>query len=229
MGRAGAQTQDTTPHQHEPAPAPQRPPDTASPSGVEPRRRASEGLVVVERKQPAARDSKPPAAGVDELFEACYTELRRLARRYLSSERPERTLQTTDLVHEAYLRLVRPAQMTPQNRAHFFAVSSTAMRRILVDAARRRRSVKRGGKLRRVPIEDAIDAPAASPTPDLLTLDLALSQLEAELPEEARIVEMAYFGGMLQEEIAAELAMAPRTVRRRLAYAQARLNELMRE
>lgn len=164
----------------------------------------------------------------DELFASCYKELRRLAHRYLANEWSAQSLQTTELVHEAYLRLVDVPQLDDRNRAHFFAIASRAMRRILVDRARRRHSGKRGGKARRV-IDAAQGIAEPPPEIDIVALDAALKALEEEMPEKIRVVEMRFFAGMTYEEIAAVIGASPRTVRRYASYAHARLYELMRD
>ena len=168
-------------------------------------------------------------SALDTLFDACYDELRRLAHKCLVGERPGHTLQTTELVHEAYLRLVETPKLDWKDRAHFFAVASRVMRHILVDHARRRRSVRRLGTQRRVTFDEALAVSTDSDDVDLEAIDEALTRLHLEMPEKARVVEMRFFGGMTHEEIAVVMHMAPRTVRRYGAYAQARLYELMQE
>jgi RNA polymerase sigma factor (TIGR02999 family) len=166
-------------------------------------------------------------AATDSLFHVLYPELRRLAQSYLSHERPDHTLQATALVHEAYLRLADVPRLEWRDRVHFLAVAARAMRRVLVDHARRRRSAKRPGGRPHLTLDAALTVGAESVNPDLLALNLALSKLEAEEPQKAQVVEMRFFGGMTEEEIAAVLDVTPRTVRRYWAYAQARLYESM--
>lgn len=154
------------------------------------------------------------------LLPAVYEELRALAGHYLRSERAGFSLSATAVVHEAYLRLVEQKEVCWQNRAHFLAVAAQAMRRILVDHARTRDREKRGGGWRRLSLS-VIDPPTSMPDLDLLAIEEALERLEKEEPLEARIVEMRFYGGMQTQEIAEVLAVAERTVRRRLAYAKA--------
>ena len=168
-------------------------------------------------------------SAMDALFEACYGELRRLAHKCLAGERSDHTLQTTDLVHEAYLRLVDAPKLDWRDRAHFFAIASRVMRHILVDYARRRQCARRVGVKRRVPFEDARTVSSVVDDVDLVSVDTALTRLQDEMPEKARVIEMRFFGGMTHEEIAMVLHVAPRTIRRYGAYAQARLYELMQE
>jgi RNA polymerase sigma-70 factor, ECF subfamily len=133
-------------------------------------------------------------AALDRLAPLVYGELRKLANRYMRQQRPGHTLQTTALVNEAYLRLVDSAQVRWQNRAHFFAVSSQLMRRILVDFARARQSEKRGGAAQQVSLDEAL-AFAPERSAELLALDDALTALAALNPRQSQIVELRYFGG----------------------------------
>jgi RNA polymerase sigma factor (TIGR02999 family) len=154
---------------------------------------------------------------LDRLFPLVYEELRRIAQRQLGRERPEHTLGTTALVHEAYIRLVDQTRAQWEDRAQFFAVAARAMRRILVDYARQHRALKRGGQLERVSLDDpalADPALAAHERADtLIALDDALTRL-AELDERlSRVVECRFFGGLTEEETAAALAVTSRTVR----------------
>jgi len=149
---------------------------------------------------------------LDALTPIVYAELRRLARRYMKRERPDHSLQTTALIHEAYLRLVDYRRMQWQNRAHFFAVSAQVMRRILVDHARRR-NVKRGGGMPHLPLDEAL-AVNDEHSPNLVALDDALTTLEQLAPRKARVVELKFFGGLSIEETAAVLDISPITVRR---------------
>jgi RNA polymerase sigma-70 factor (ECF subfamily) len=146
-----------------------------------------------------------------EVFELVYKDLRHLARRYLRSERQDHTLQATALVHEAYLRIFQKSRVKLQNRIHFFAVASRAMRHVLVDHARGLRAVKRGG------VKVSLDFAAVS-TPeqsaDLLALDRALRRLATWDPRQAQVVEMRFFGGLSIEEVAAVLNVSQRTVKR---------------
>ena len=152
-----------------------------------------------------------------------YDELRVIAGRHLARERPERTLQTTALVNEAYLKLIDQRRVDWQNRAHFFAIAARLMRRILLDAARQRRREKRGGGAVGVSLEDRPVAAPASPIdlPDLIALDRALQELEALDPDQGRIVELRFFGGLTVEETATVLDVSPATVKREWAMAKA--------
>lgn len=147
-----------------------------------------------------------------ELIPVIYTELRRLARRYMRRERQGHSLQPTALVNEAYLRLVDCSGIHWQNRAHFFAVSAQLMRRILVDHARRH-NAKRGRGVRHVALDDAV---LVSPDADvdLVALDDALNALARHDPRKSQVVEMKFFGGLSIDETAAVLNVSPVTVRR---------------
>ena len=140
-----------------------------------------------------------------------YQELRRLAQCYMAQERPGQTLQATALVHEAYLRLVGVKKLNWQNRAQFFGVSAQFMRRILVDRARSRRSLKRGGDAQPVSFDEAL---VLSPEPgqDLVALDDALKTLATMDPRRSRVVELRFFGGLTVEETAEVLHVSPETV-----------------
>jgi RNA polymerase sigma factor (TIGR02999 family) len=156
---------------------------------------------------------------LDELVPLVYEELRGLARAHMSRERPGHTLQTTALVHELYGRLV-VADVAWQDRAHFFAVAASAMRRILVDHARGRRRQKRGSGEAGLPLDEALDV-SAQPDPLLVELDEALRRLEARDERKARALELHYFGGLSYEEISEVLGVAPSTVGADLRFAKA--------
>jgi RNA polymerase sigma factor (TIGR02999 family) len=141
-----------------------------------------------------------------------YKELRRLAHHYLKKERPEHTLQSTALVHEAYLRLAKQEPVRFENRAHFFAVSAQLMRQILVQYARRRCAAKRQGGCK-VTLEGAASL-REKPTVDLIALDDALNGLARLDPQQSRIVELRFFGGLTIEETAQALKISPATVKR---------------
>lgn len=162
---------------------------------------------------------------MDKLSPLVYNELRRLARRYLSQERPNHTLQSTALVHEAYLRLVDRKNADFKNRAHFFAVAAQLIRRILVDYARARRTTKRGGGQPRLSFDEAVSFPARQRDVDLRELDDALNSLAEIDSQKARIVEMRFFGGLSIEDVAEVLEMSPRTVRRHWRVAKAWLHK----
>ena len=140
---------------------------------------------------------------LDRLLPAVYDELRRLASRYLSGERAGHTLQTSDLVHEAFLRLVDQRSVDWQSRAHFFALSASMMRRVLVDHARSRGGKKRAGGLDRIALDDVPDQPQPRDA-DVVAVDQALSELAEVDAELARIVELRFFGGLKNDEIADE-------------------------
>ncbi len=154
------------------------------------------------------------------LIPLVYGELRRLAAHFLHEERQGHTLQATALVHEAYLRLVGQSGGW-QNRAHFMAVAAQLMRRILVDYARQRVAAKRGGGEVPFELETCEIATTAGQLEETLAVDEALARLAALDPQQARVVEMRYFGGMTVEETAEALAIAPRTVKREWAMAKA--------
>ncbi len=150
---------------------------------------------------------------LERLMPLVYGELHRLARRYMANERPGHTLQTTALVNEAYLRLVDAPQANWQDRAHFLAVCAQMMRRILVDWARSRQALKRGGVVRPMELDEAL-AVAEAPGADLVALDDALKALTVVDPRKSRVVELRFFGGLSVEETAEVLKVSPETVLR---------------
>lgn len=160
----------------------------------------------------AWRAGEPEA--LDRLMPLVYGELRRLAARSLEGERKDHTLQPTALVHEAYLRLAGGAVPRWQDRAHFFAVAAQVMRRLLVDHARARRTDKRGGAARRLPLDKALEigSPDAGDPELLLALDEALVELAAHDPRKAHIIELRFFGGLTLEETAEVEGVATSTV-----------------
>jgi RNA polymerase sigma-70 factor, ECF subfamily len=166
-----------------------------------------------------ARSREGDTAAQSQLIAAIYPELRRLGRRYLSSERAGHTLQTTDLVHEAWVRLFKHGEVSYQDRAHLLALMATQMRRVLIDYARRRATVKGDGGVR-VSLE-AADAAAIRPDEDVLVIDQALSALEAVDARASRIVELRFFGGLLEEEAAEAMGVSLSTLRRDWAFARA--------
>jgi RNA polymerase sigma factor (TIGR02999 family) len=170
----------------------------------------------------AMENGDPQAAR--KLFPLIYDELRRMAAHWLAQEKPGQTLQPTALVHEAYLRLIgvpQPRQF--DGRGQFFGVAAEAMRRILVDHARRRNALKRGGKRQRQPFEsELIECPSdARPIDDLLALDEALNKLAAEDPRKADLVKMRYFAGLTLAEASQALGISQNTADRWWAYAKA--------
>jgi len=155
-------------------------------------------------------------------------ELRRLARRHMAGERPGHTLQTSALVNEAYLRLIDVRRVQWQNRAHFFGMSSRLMRRILVDFARHRQYLKRGGEAVQVTFDEQT-APSRSNTADILAIDDALTALEAVDTRKARVVELRFFGGLTTEEIAEALQISTDTVLRDWNFAKVWLGREMKK
>lgn len=157
-------------------------------------------------------------AGDEEAFQALmplvYEELRVLARQHFRRERDDHTLTPTALVHEAYFKLVDQRRVAWNDRAHFYAVASMAMRRILVSYARQRSRLKRGGDLVKLALDDGPPLAAEAPPDGLVALDEALSRLQAFDARAARVVECRYFGGLTVEETAAALDTSPRTVKR---------------
>lgn len=163
----------------------------------------------------------------DKLLPLVYDELRRVASRHLRRERPDHTLQTTALVHEAYLKLVDQQHAHWQNRAQFFAIAAQLMRRILVDYARERRAAKRGGDYLKLSLDEAA-ALFAEKSADLLALDEALDRLAQLDPQQSRVVELRVFGGLSVEETAAALGLSPRTVKREWSMARAWLQQQLK-
>ena len=163
-----------------------------------------------------------------ELLPLVYDELRRLASARMAGEVDGQTLQPTALVHEAWLRLVNEEGRTWRNRAHFFRAAALAMRRILVDRARNKRSLKRGAGGERVPLEDVNIAEVATDERVLL-VDQNLERLEKEDPESARVITLKFFGGLTNKEVAGILGVTERSVERQWAYAKACLFKLMQE
>ena len=150
-------------------------------------------------------------AALDKLTPLVYRELHRLAQGYMRGERAGHALQTTALVNEAYIRLIDADRMNWQNRAHFFAVAAKLMRHILVDFARSREQIKRGGGLRQVSLDEALTV-SEDRSVALLDLDEALTALEKLDERQSRVVELRFFGGLTEVEIAEALHVSPRTV-----------------
>lgn len=167
--------------------------------------------------------AKGNRAVLDELLPLVYGELRRLAHSYLARENSCTTLQTTALVHEAYLKLIDQRTVDFKNRAQFFALSAQAMRRILLDNARSRKAEKRGNGLK-VSLEDVGDV-LSDASDHLIELDTALTELEGFDPVQAKIVELRYFGGLTIEETAEVMNISPATVKREWTMARAWLYE----
>lgn len=156
----------------------------------------------------------------EELLPMVYNELRRLAAARMAQESAGQTLQATALVHEAWLRMVGDGDRSWQNRAHFFGAAAEAMRRILIENARRKSRLKRGGGQVRLNIEE-LELAATTPDDKVLLIDEALARLQVEDPQIARVVTMKYFGGMTNQEAAESLGVTERTVERQWAYAKA--------
>ena len=172
-----------------------------------------------EVTQVLAELTRGDAGSASRLLPFVYEELRGLADRYLREERPDHTLQGTALVHEAFLRLVDQKDVKWQNRAHFYRVAAMAMRRILVNHARDRKRIKRGGKKRKLSLDD-MDAQAELREPDLLALDEALTELGSLDERKARIVELRYFAGFTFEESARILEISTAQLKREWTLAK---------
>ncbi|HEU5397184.1 MAG TPA: ECF-type sigma factor [Verrucomicrobiae bacterium] len=166
--------------------------------------------------------SRQEGTAREELFKLVYNELRRMAAARMAREAAGQTLQPTALVHEAWLQLVDAGQRTWENRAHFFGAAADAMRRILIDVARRKSTLKRGGGLKRVDVAE-LDLAQASPDDHVLLIDEALENLEKDDPERARIVALKFFGGLTNREVAETLDIGERSVERQWAAAKVRL------
>jgi RNA polymerase sigma factor (TIGR02999 family) len=179
----------------------------------------------VTRILSAIEQGDPHAAA--QLLPLVYDELRKLAAQRLAQEKPGQTLQATALVHEAYLRLVDVEQAQHFNsQGHFFAAAAEAMRRILIDNARRKQADKRGGQRRRVPLQDA-DAAYTPPDDDLLAIDEALTRLDGEDPQAARLIQLRFFGGLSVEEAAEIIGLSRSSAYEHWAYAKVRLRCLL--
>jgi RNA polymerase sigma-70 factor, ECF subfamily len=151
---------------------------------------------------------------LEKLIPLVYRELRLVARQCLRGERAEHALQTTALVHEAYLRLVQSSRVQWRDRAHFFAVSAQLMRRVLVDEARKRLGQKRGGGLTRIALDEQATPASKAPEVDVLALDESLERLAQFAPRKARVVELRFFGGLTIEETAVVLDVSTDIVKR---------------
>ncbi len=181
----------------------------------------SDVTALLKRWSGGEREAQEP------LLDLVYDELRRLAKRYLQRERRDHLLETKALVHEAYLRLVDQTRVEWTSRAHFYAVASQTMRRILIDHARRRGHQKRGGDAERVDLDEALRVVDEVPA-DLVALDDALRALAETDPEKSRLVEMRFFGGLSHAEIAEVLGVSISTVDRGWRLAKAWLYQALR-
>lgn len=169
---------------------------------------------------------EPQAA--EQLLPLVYSELRKLAAARLAHEKPGQTLQATALVHDVYLRLLGPEGTGQRwnSRGHFFAAAAEAMRRILVETARRKQRIKHGGERPRVDLDEACTI-SGVPSDDLLALDEALAKLSVEAPAKANLVKLRYFAGLTVEEAAAAMDISPATAKRYWAYARAWLYNVL--
>jgi RNA polymerase sigma factor (TIGR02999 family) len=168
-------------------------------------------------------------AALDKLVPLVYDDLRQIARRYMRGQRAGHTLQTTALVNEAYVRLIDSSRVKWHDRTHFFAISARLMRRVLIDLARAKNSLKRGGEQIQISLAEEIEAPMEKET-DLVALDEALQNLAKLSLRQSQIVELRYFGGLSEEEIAETFKISTRTVRRDWNVARAWLyRELARQ
>jgi RNA polymerase sigma factor (TIGR02999 family) len=170
-------------------------------------------------QQPQQNESRDPQSA-SELLPLVYEELRKLARQKMSREKPGQTLQATALVHEAWLRLGGDQQPAWQNQTHFFAAAAEAMRRILIDRARRRGALRRGGRIEKVDL-DSIQLAAEADDDQLLAISAALDQLAKHDPAKAELVKLRFFAGLKIPEAARMLDLSPTTAKRHWAYARA--------
>jgi RNA polymerase sigma factor (TIGR02999 family) len=187
--------------------------DTRRETGVH---SASPGAVTELLKKAGAGNQ----AAFDALFPLVYAELRRIAAREMRHEKQGRTLQTTALVHEAYLRLLKDASLSFESRAHFLGIAARAMREILIERARARVAQKRGGQAVRITLDD-VTVRTPAPSLDVLALDEALQRLARFDERHARVIELRYFGGLSVEETAAAMDVSPATVKRAWTLARA--------
>ena len=178
----------------------------------------------ITRLLAGAANGEPSAS--KELLPLVYDQLRELAAARMHGERPDHTLQATALVHEAYLRLVGDSKVLWANRSHFFAAAAEAMRRILIENARARRGPKRGGGRSRLPL-DVVDLAVMADSEQILALDEAISRLEEEDSQAARVIRLRFYAGLGVQETADALNLSPRTVKRDWAFARAFLFRLL--
>ncbi len=159
----------------------------------------------------------------EQLFPIVYSELRKIAANYMRRERTDHTLQATALVHEAYMQLVDQTRVTWQNRAHFFGVAAQLMRRILVDHARSQNALKRGGDAQKISLDDSVGL-AAGPAVAFDELDEALNRLHELDPNQAKIIELRFFGGLTVEEVSEVIGLSTATIEREWRMAKAWLH-----
>ncbi|RMD65951.1 sigma-70 family RNA polymerase sigma factor [Candidatus Parcubacteria bacterium] len=164
--------------------------------------------------------SEGRADAISDLMELVYQELHRMASNFMRRERADLTLRTTGLVHEAYLRLIDDKRVKWENRAHFFGIAAQAMRRILVDYARKHKAQKRGGGQKVLPLEEVAELSSVK-AEELLALDEALKRLQTLDERQTRVVELRFFAGLTIEETAQTLGISPATVKREWAMAKA--------
>ncbi len=157
---------------------------------------------------------------LDQLTPSVYQELKRIARHFMKQEQPGRTLQTTALIHEAYLKLIDVTNVNWQDRAHFFAIAAQIMRRILLERARRRVAAKRGGAGRRLNLDEALDV-SASPAAEIVALDDALTNLAKQDPRKAQVIELRFYGGLSVLETSEVLKISEASVLRDWRMARA--------
>jgi len=175
-----------------------------------------------------ARWRRDPSGGQNELFTAVHGELRRIAAGYMRRERPDHTLQPSALVNEAFLRLTGDRRVPWEDRAHFYGIAARVMRQVLVDHARKRDAGKRGVRARADQSMSHIAAPNAGPDLDVIALHDALTELAALDGRQAEIVELRYFGGLTEKEVATVMALSPATIRREIATARFWLGRQMK-
>jgi RNA polymerase sigma factor (TIGR02999 family) len=180
----------------------------------------------ITRLLESAGKGDPRAA--DELLPLVYQQLRAVAQQRIAQERPDHTLQATALVHEAYMRLVGNNELSWDGRGHFYVAAAEAMRRILIEHARSRGRLKRGGDRRREPI-NVLDLAAAEDSEQIVALDEAVRRLESQDPRAAQIVHLRFYGGLGVEQTAETLGISPRTVKREWAVARAWLYNCMQQ
>jgi RNA polymerase sigma-70 factor, ECF subfamily len=170
---------------------------------------------------------KGDRAALEELIPLVYRELHKIAKRYMAQQNVNHTLQTTAVIHEAYLKLADGSERDWENRAHFFGVAAKAMRHVLLDHARSRKAAKRGGEAEILPIDEGL-AVVGGPAREIIALDDALKALEVSYPRQAEVVELRYFGGMSVEDAARTLKVSAETVARDWQFAKSFLRREMK-